>query len=77
MKLAACVWIYPDYIWIFRARISIEEAIEFFTMAMKVNDEPDLSLFAYLLNEGLNSYDLWTILIFFSYIPIPIQILSC
>lgn len=77
MQLAAGIGIYPDYVWILRTRIAVEETIQFFTMAMKVDNEPNLSLFADLLYEGLDGYNLRTILIFFRGIPISIQILPC
>jgi hypothetical protein len=43
-------------------------------VAVKVNDESDLSLFADLLNESLYGYYLRTILILLSDIPVSIEI---
>lgn len=77
MEFAAGIGVYPDDIWILRRRIAVEEAIQFLTMTVKVNNKPDLSLFADLLYEALDGYNLWTILIFFRGIPISIQVFPC
>jgi hypothetical protein len=77
MQLAAGIGVYPYYIWVLRTRIAVKEAIQFFTMTVKVDNEPNLSLLAYLLYKSLDGYNLGTILIFFRGIPISIQIFPC
>lgn len=65
MHLATRIRVDPHYVWILRTRITIEETIQLFTMTVKINHEPYLSLFADLLDEGLNRYNLRAILVFF------------
>ncbi len=44
--LAAYIRKYSNNLWILVARISIKKTVQLFTMSMKVENEPDLSLFA-------------------------------
>lgn len=64
-------------IWILGAGIAVKETIQLFAVSVKVNDEPYLSLFAYLLNKCLDWCHLRTILIFLCDVPVSIEILAC
>jgi len=76
MKLTTNKRKYSNHIRILRARIAIEEAVQFLTVAVQIQNEPYFTLFANLLYECLDSSDLWAIYIFLSCVPFSIKILA-
>lgn len=66
----------PNYIRILRARIAIKETVQFLTVAVQIQNEPYLTLFANLLYECLDSSDFWAVYIFLSCVPFSIKIFA-
>jgi len=46
-------------------------------MAMKINDEPNVSFFADLLYKVFDGTDFWTVEVFLGYVPLSIEIFAC
>lgn len=56
--------------------VAVEETVEFFAVAMEVQNEADLSLFADLLDESFDGCDFRAVGVFLSGVPFSVEVLA-
>lgn len=61
---------------VFRIWVAVEETVEFFAVAMEVQDESNISLPADLLDEGFDGCDFRAVCVLLSSVPFSVEVLT-